>query len=87
MTEPEVDSLMQGQEDENGSVNYESKASEQTKLTLLSGNNSLKKTLCYRLIGTWYTIMHCWTFAVLEPSSSLVFVPFYPAFVKNILSV
>lgn len=26
MAEPEVDALMQGQEDENGSVNYESKA-------------------------------------------------------------
>lgn len=33
MAEPEVDALMQGQEDENGSVNYEGTVSKQTKLT------------------------------------------------------
>lgn len=34
MSEPEVDSLMQGQEDENGSVNYEGRVSKQTRLTI-----------------------------------------------------
>lgn len=42
MSEPEVDALMQGQEDENGSVNYESKAFKPNSVTFgLAKNNSL----------------------------------------------
>lgn len=85
MSEREVDALMQGQEDENGSVNYESKISKQTRLVF----GLAKNITAFRTLMSWITIYIIQHRALLDriiTASSLSSCHF-PAFVKHILSV